>query len=130
MGSIIIIQDGEPPGAMITKRSKTEKTAPQVWIGLVHVRPAPGSDPFGEGQKGAYVNAAVLTESAENFIPLVEEALREDALIVIEVEDLLRETQYRDEGRINVELDSIIRSLNTGHPVGLDDFHVYRDDDA
>lgn len=127
---ITIIRDVGPKDEMVTRAKGAREGSAQVWIGLVHVRPVAGRDPFGGGQKGAYTNAVALAEGAEEFRELVQADLNEDGLRVVDIEDLLLEAQYRAEGRINTDLDFLIKSLSSDKPVIFDTFDVYLNDDA
>lgn len=120
-----VIRDREPMMKMTEVKKNKEP-----WIGLVHVRPSGAENALGGDRKGAYVNTVALADSPADFLRLVEDSLRPDGLIVIEIEDLDKVDKYRSEGRIDEHMDYLIGQLGPEWMVLFDDFHTYGNDDA
>lgn len=105
-------------------------TEVEPWIGLVHVRPMPGTNPMGDGVEGAYVQIVALARNAENFEKTVRDNLLLDDLILVEAEDVATVRSYRKAGRINTDLNDLACSLSSDNPIGYDIFAPYVDNDS
>jgi hypothetical protein len=99
----------------------------EVWIGLVQVKPHPGSEDRFNGP-GAYTNMLALATSLEDYIEKVTATADADQLAVIEIEDAEPLRTRMTEYEVSEEIVSLATLALGGAVVG-DNFFVYHSDE-
>jgi hypothetical protein len=102
----------------------------QPWIGFVHVQPAGGANPFGEGRKGAFTHVLALAAGADSFRDLASRTLEEYGLRVVDISDIAPVASYRAETRISAEMEELVELLSDEYPVQFAVFDTYLHHDA
>jgi hypothetical protein len=64
-----------------------DKSSKEVWFGLVHVRPRPGSTFLGKDGRGAYINMLAWAESLSDLTDEITKALDHYGLDLVELVD-------------------------------------------
>lgn len=100
------------------------------WIGFVHVQPAKGLNPFGEGPKGAFTHVLALAAGADSYRDLASRTLQDYGLVVVEMSDIAPVAAYRAATRISADMEELIGLLSDEHPVQFAVFDTYRHHDA
>lgn len=96
-----------------------------IWIGLVEVKPRPGTDFLGSDEKGAYVTTLALAQDAKDFETVVAQALDALGLDMIGTD----ETELYSERIARFEVDQLVRdsaqSLSEANCVSFCTFHTF-----
>jgi len=104
-----------------------DELSPEVWIGLIHVKPYAGHEARFNGP-GAYTNMLALATSHEEYAEKVTARCNDDQLEVIEIEDVEPLSQRMAEYEVTEEIVSLAGAALDGAIVG-DTFFVYLADD-
>jgi hypothetical protein len=85
------------------------------WIGLVTVRPAPGTDPW-DGAPGAYAHGLALAEDAASHVAAVIEFYATEGFVVEEVEEVESLGDRLRDGHASREIVEVAEARETTHP--------------
>jgi hypothetical protein len=102
----------------------------QLWIGLVEARPLEGCTIL-QVSKGAFINIVTWAEDEGEFRRKAELVLREENLLVVDVENPEPVQSRRNSTSFDEEMENIIfRAENNPNAIICGTFHLYRNDDA
>lgn len=96
-----------------------------IWIGLVEVKPQPGTDALGKA-KGAFVNVVALASTERDYKVLVDAAMAENGLSTIAYTDVARLAEWERSNRLHPELAQLANGLTMEYPIQFDEFQSYR----
>lgn len=100
------------------------------WIGMVHVRPLPGSSVLAQDAKGAYGSVVAVASSEYEYKHIITNFFAQDGLDVLEVTNLAPSTEYEKEGNLSDYLKYLVNCVSEVNPVQFHTFFNYYDDDA
>lgn len=98
------------------------------WIGLIEVVPLEGSE-FLQGAAGAFVNVAALANSAEDYRMMVEGALIELELRLVDIEDAEPLSSRLSKWQVEDEIKDMAKTVERVGSVAFGTFDTYRSAD-
>ncbi|MEP6978737.1 MAG: hypothetical protein ABI948_11855 [Thermoleophilia bacterium] len=100
----------------------------RIWIGLVEVRPAPGSDVFGS-DPGAYANVLALAADEAGYRRAVVDVMPEYGAIVVKIDDVETFDDRLRYGHASEQIVEAADELGPENPVSVDRFYIYEEDE-